>query len=93
MTAKWPLMDRFWAPELAKPTKTRLHTFEEMRHAAEGWLSVGSENMTVHIDMQVRRTAPFPPDIRARIAAVANAHAAVPWPDGIVRKVVMPVKS
>jgi len=34
--------------------------------------------MTVHIDMQMRRTAQFPPGIRARIAAVANAHAAVP---------------
>jgi acyl-CoA thioester hydrolase len=71
----------------------RLHTFEELRHATEGWLSVASENMTVHIDMQVHRTAPFPPDIRARIAAVAIAHAAVPRPEGIGRKVAMPVKS
>jgi acyl-CoA thioester hydrolase len=49
--------------------------------------------MTVHIDMQARRTAPFPPDIRALIAALANAHAAVPWLHGIVRRVAMPVKS
>src|SRR6266576_2130947 len=29
----------------------RLHTFEELRHASEGWLSATSENMTIHIDM------------------------------------------
>ena len=29
----------------------RLHTFEELRHATEGWLSATSENMTLHIDM------------------------------------------
>ena len=50
----------------------RLHTFEELRHATEGWLSATSENMTIHIDMAARKTAPFPPDIRARIEAVAK---------------------
>ena len=70
----------------------RLHTFEELRHAAEGWLSATSENMTVHIDMSVRKVAPFPADIRARIAAVADSHAALPRPEGTGRKVAMPVK-
>jgi acyl-CoA thioester hydrolase len=68
----------------------RLHTFEELRHATEGWLSATSENMTIHIDMQTRRTAPFPPDIRARIDAVANAHRTAARPEGIGRKVAMP---
>jgi len=70
----------------------RLHTFEELRHASEGWLSATSENMSIHIDMTARRTAPFPPDIRARIEAVANTHADVPRPEGIGRKIVMPSK-
>jgi acyl-CoA thioester hydrolase len=70
----------------------RLHTFEQLRHASEGWLSATSENMTIHIDMSARRTAPFPPDIAARIAAVAKAHAAVRRPDGIGRKIAMPSK-
>jgi len=68
----------------------RLHTFEELRHATEGWVSATSENITIHIDMTMRRTGPFPPDIRARIAAVAEAHASAPRPDGIGRKVEMP---
>ncbi len=70
----------------------RLHTFEELRHATEGWLSATSENMTMHIDMTARKVAPFPPDIRARIQAVADAHATIPRPDGAGRRVEMPVK-
>jgi len=70
----------------------RIHTFEELRHATEGWISATSENMTIHIDMNARKAAPFPPDIRARIQAVVDSHAAVPRPEGIGRKVAMPSK-
>jgi acyl-CoA thioester hydrolase len=70
----------------------RLHTFEELRHAKEGWLSATSENMTLHIDMRERKTAPFPSDVRATIDAVARAHAMVPRPEGIGRAIAMPVK-
>jgi acyl-CoA thioester hydrolase len=70
----------------------RLHTFEELRHASEGWLSATSENMTIHIDMTARKTAPFPADISARIQAWANAHAGVPRPEGLGRKIAMPSK-
>ncbi len=59
---------------LVDADEKRLHTFEELRHATEGWLSATSENMTIHIDMTARKTAPFPPDIRARIEAVAKAQ-------------------
>jgi acyl-CoA thioester hydrolase len=77
---------------LVAADEKRLHTFEELRHATEGWLSATSENMTIHMDMAARKTAPFPPDIRARITALAQAHCAYPHPDGIGRKIAMPVK-
>src|SRR3979409_1250810 len=77
---------------LVNADEKRLHTFEELRHATEGWLSATSENMTIHIDMTARKTAPFPPDIRARVQALVNSHAAVPRPEGIGRKVAMPSK-
>jgi acyl-CoA thioester hydrolase len=70
----------------------RLHTFEELRHAGEGWLSATSENMSLHIDMRSRKVAAFPPDIRERIGAVVEAHSAVPRPEGIGRSVAMPAK-
>jgi acyl-CoA thioester hydrolase len=42
--------------------------------------------------MAARKTAPFPPDIRANIAAVVKAHDARPRPEGVGRKIGMPVK-
>jgi acyl-CoA thioester hydrolase len=70
----------------------RLHIFEELRHAGEGWLSATSETMILHVDMGLRKTAPFPPDIRTTIEAVAKAHAMVPRPEGIGRQIAMPVR-
>lgn len=70
----------------------RLHTFQELRHATEGWLSATSENMSLHVNMAARKTAPFPPDIRARIAAVTKAHDACPRPEGLGRGIGMPAK-
>src|SRR6202451_2081107 len=62
---------------LVAADEKRLHTFEELRHATEGGLSATSENMTIHIDMTARKTAPFPSDIRARVEALENAHSAI----------------
>jgi acyl-CoA thioester hydrolase len=70
----------------------RLHTFEELRHATEGWVSATSENMTIHMDMNARKVAPFPPDIGARISALADVHRAAPRPEGLGRSIGMPSK-
>jgi len=70
----------------------RIHTFEELRHATEGWVSATSENITLHVDMGVRKVAAFPPDIQARIAAVLETHAGLPRPEGIGRRIAMPAK-
>lgn len=70
----------------------RLHTFEELRHASEGWVSATSENMTLHMDMTARKVAPFPPDIRARIHTLAEIHREAPRPDGLGRSIGMPAR-
>ena len=38
--------------------------------------------MTIHIDMATRKTAAFPPDIRARIAEVLASHSGIARPEG-----------
>src|SRR5258708_36457653 len=58
----------------------RIHTFQELRPATEGWLSATSENMTIHIARKTRQTAPVPPDIRARYQAAVRANTAVHRP-------------
>lgn len=67
----------------------RIHTFAELRHATEGWLSATSENMSLHIDMSVRKVAPFPSDIAERLRAVAHVHARLLRPEGAGRKIGM----
>jgi acyl-CoA thioester hydrolase len=77
---------------LVAADEKRLHTFKELRHATEGWLSATSENMTIHMDMSARKTAPFPPDVAERVQALAAAHRNAPRPEGIGRSVAMPSK-
>jgi acyl-CoA thioester hydrolase len=71
----------------------RLHYFEELRHATQGWLSATSENMSLHVDMDDKRTAPLPADIAARLALLKAAHDALPRPDGLGRRIAMSGKS
>lgn len=52
----------------------RLHFFESMYHGAEGYLAATSEQLALHVDMGTRRTAPFPPDVQARLNDLMAAH-------------------
>ena len=71
----------------------RLHYFEQLYHAEEGWLSATSENMSLHVDMTARKTAPFPQPILARLAHMKAVHAKLPVPDGTGRRIAMPAKA
>jgi len=70
----------------------RIHYFEQLLHAEEGWLSATSENMTLHVDMVTKKVAPFPDDILRTLATVKAAHAELPIPDGAGRSIKMPGK-
>ncbi len=71
----------------------RIQIFEELRHADEGWLSATSENMTLHVDMTVKKVAPFPEAVLRALAAMKAAHAQLPFPEGAGRRVSMLKKS
>ena len=62
----------------------RMHYFEELVHAEEGWLSATSENMSLHIDMAA--------EVMEKLARVKAAHAKLPLPEGVGRKIQMPQK-
>jgi len=70
----------------------RLHYFEQLFHAEEHWLSATSENMALHVDMDARKTASFPAAITDRLARMKAAHAALPLPQGLGRRIAMPGK-
>jgi acyl-CoA thioester hydrolase len=68
----------------------RMHYFEQLFHAEEGWLSATSENMVLHVDVEAKKTAAFPDDIAVRLARMKAAHAHLPLPDGAGWRIAMP---
>ena len=71
----------------------RMHYFEQLFHAEEGWLSATSENMVLHVDMVARKTVAFPDFIAAQLQRMKAAHANLPAPDGVGRRIAMPEKA
>lgn len=70
----------------------RIHLFEQLIHATEGWVSATSETMTVHVDMTAKKVAPFPADVLAALDRMKAAHASLPRPEAAGRSVGMPSK-
>ncbi len=67
----------------------RLHYFEELHHADQGWLSATSENLALNVDTTVKKVAAFPADVMARLARMRAAHDRLPVPAGVGRRIAM----
>ena len=57
----------------------RLHLFHELRRGDA--LLATAEQMLLHVDAGTRRTAPAPPDVLERVAAIAREHERRPRPE------------
>ena len=68
----------------------RLHLGHEMFALDGGHRTATQELMFLHVDLVARRVSPFPDDLPGRIAVAATAHAALPRPDWIGRRIAMP---
>jgi len=68
----------------------RLHYFHEMFHAVEGHRVAAQELLALHIDMSVRRVAPFPRDRMVAIDAALRARGDRPLPPGVGRRITLP---
>jgi acyl-CoA thioester hydrolase len=73
--------------------RKRLHTFEQLFHAEDGWVAATSENMSLHVDMAARKTAEFPAEVTRRLAQMKASHARLPRPEAAGRRIVMPAKN
>jgi len=71
----------------------RLHFFEQLFHAAEGWVSATSECLTLHVDMDKKKTAPFPNDVARTLAAMTASHSRLPRPEAAGRRISMPARA
>lgn len=67
----------------------RIHLYQTLHHAREGWVSATCEQVAVHVDLASRRVTPFPDEVLERIAMMRAAHAGLPCPDGLGRRVSM----
>src|ERR1043166_7937624 len=71
----------------------RMHYFEQLFHATEGWVSATSENMSLHVDMAAKKTAAFPSEIAACLARMKTSHAKLPLPEAAGRRIAMPSRT
>jgi acyl-CoA thioester hydrolase len=68
----------------------RLHYFHELFHSESGERSAVQELMALHIDMGVRRVAPFPDLQREALQQAVANYAPVQPPKGTGRRIAMP---
>ena len=71
----------------------RIHQFQRLYQARDGFLSATCEWMNLHVDLDSRRVSPWPAEILARIEAYARAQPAQPRPDeaGRIMKIRNPI--
>lgn len=78
--------------ELLDVDAKRLHLFHRMMHRDTGTEVAVAEQVLLHVDTRTQRSAPFPPEIASRLAAIRDAHAGlarhpmVGAPFGLVRR-------
>jgi acyl-CoA thioester hydrolase len=70
----------------------RLHYFEQLFHAEEGWVSATSENLSLHVDMASKKTAAFPSEVTSRLAEMKASHTLLPVPEAAGRRIGMPAR-
>ena len=64
----------------------RIHQFLRMYHADEQYLVATAEWMNLHVDLEVRRVAPWPDVIRELITKYVAKQGEQPWPDEAGKK-------
>ena len=71
----------------------RVHYLQQMKHASEGWVACILEVMVAHVDLNLHKTSNFPEDVRARIAALHEAHKGMPVPLQVGHRIGIPRKN
>ena len=68
----------------------RLHVAHELRRARDGAVAARQELMYLTVDLSARRSVAWPEPTLAGLRAAVAAHAGLPRPDWIGRRVAMP---
>jgi acyl-CoA thioester hydrolase len=65
--------------------RKRVHYVNCMYHASEGYLASTNELITVHVNLESRRSSPMPNDVQARLEHVVQLHRTLPVPPHVGR--------
>lgn len=80
---------RFTTQLLGYDTK-RLHYFNRMYHAEQGFLAATSEWLSLYVDIRIRRVAAMPEPVLARLDMLMQAHRRLPRPPEVGRVIHIP---
>ncbi len=58
----------------------KYHTFMRMLHPDEGYVAATHELLSIHIDLDTRRSAPLPPEIHQRMGEVLRVQRRIAGP-------------
>ncbi|AZS79307.1 thioesterase family protein [Achromobacter spanius] len=77
-----PLMLRV---RLLEADNKRLLCLMELTQTRDGYLAATMEQLSLHVDLNTRRSTPFPAELAQRLARTVTEHAAHPLPQGYRR--------
>ena len=63
----------------------KTHAFFRLFHDSEGYLAATHELLSIHVDMERRRSAAFEPQIQERLATLLEEHSCIERPEGVGR--------
>ena len=63
----------------------RLHYYQTMFHAEEGFPAATTELLFINVDTQVGRSAPMPENILGTLKCIMSSHRQLPVPDDVGR--------
>ncbi len=58
----------------------RIHLFQTLYHATEGFQAASNELMIMHLDLRQRRPSPFPEPVADRLQSLTADHRELPRP-------------
>jgi len=70
----------------------RIHFFENMFHATDGYLAATSEQMTLHVDLRTRRSAPFPEAVQTSLGRLMATHSKLERPPQLGHVINVPIR-
>lgn len=71
----------------------RVHYVQEMFHASEGWLSCVAEHIVMHVDMGLKKSTPFPPEMLEKVRLMREAHKGLAVPPQVGHRIGIPRKA